>query len=84
MAELINSSLSFGFGTNNNDVVKVGDRGNNSSGQLNLVVGFSEVEDIVSCSVLLFDEPVHSVGDAFSTQMNLSTQKSEDISLFSG
>ena len=84
VAELVHGSLPLGLGADDDDVVEVGDGGDDSGGQLDLVVGLLEVEDVVAGAVLLLDVSGHGVGDALGSQMHLGAQKSEDVSLLSG
>ena len=83
MSEFVDGSLSEVFSTDNNDITKVGDGGNDSGSELDLLEGFINLEDIVASTVLALNVFLHVVINFASSQMNLNKSWStlEDRSL---
>jgi hypothetical protein len=72
LSEFVDGSLSEVFSTDNNDITKVGDGGNDSGSELDLLEGFINLEDIVASAVFAFNIFLHVVINLGSSEMDLN------------
>lgn len=83
LAELVDGSLAVLLGADDDDLVEVGDGGNDSGSQFDLIEGLVDFEDVVADGVLLLDVLLHVVVDFGGTEVHLGGEEPEDIVLVS-
>ena len=71
------------LGTDNNDLREGGNRGDNSSSQLDSSVDLINLEDVVSIGILSLNKGFHVVVDLLSTKMHVGSQQAKDVGLLS-
>lgn len=71
MTELVNSSLTVLFSTNDDDFSEVWNGSDNSSGEFDFLVSLINSENIIALTVLFLDELFHVVVNLVSSQVNL-------------
>lgn len=80
-SELENSTLTVGTGAHSNNVGRVGHSSNNASGQVDLLPGLVEVDDVDTVGTGSSDVRLVAVLDVLGTDVGLSGQKELSVSL---
>lgn len=71
LAELVDGSLPVLLSTDDDDFVEIGDGSNDSCGELDLLIGLVDLEDVVAYTVLLLHILLHVVVDFTGSEVDL-------------